>query len=190
MDNIQISDDCILASFFAKVLGDPVRSVYDILKVKDHPIKVKNDISVEEFEKCCIKYQEQRKESFFEILKLCIFEQQVFLTKGYIDRSFRKRFKGVELADTPTVKAIVEKARYQYSRVDIGEYDDRIVHDYLWTISVTRRKATCVIGSAEDVMNYTMHCADVDAHPRIFLARDFWKDFNWLVNPGEIVAFI
>lgn len=190
MDKIPLSNDYILACFLAKLLGNPAENIYDIFKVKDHPIKVNNDITVEDFKKCCIQYNEQRRESFFKIIELCIFEQQVFLTRGYIDRNLRKRFKGVELSDTPTVKAIVEEARYQYSRVDISEYDEQIVYDYMWTVSVTHPKSTCLVGSAKDVVNYALHCDDVNPNPRIVQSKDLWENFNWKVNSGEIVAFI
>lgn len=188
MGDIMVPENHTLGIFFAKILGNPEKNVFDILKVKDHPIKVNHNLSVEDFANCCIRYNEQRKESFREIMKLCIFEQQVFLAKGYIDPSFRRRFKGVELADTARVKAICEKARYQYSRVDLSEYDEKIVYDYMWTISVTNRKATCVIGPAEDVINYT--CGSVEANPRIVLAKELWRDFNWMVKTGEIVATV
>lgn len=194
-EELKISELFTLALEFAVIMGNPKKEVFRKLKMKNANMKVDTNISVEAFKNRCDQFQKQRNESFEEVYKLYAFEQRVFLATGYIDRNFMTRFRGIDISDILTVRKIASKARYQYSMVDVKEYDERRLFEYFWAIAMSYRRSMCVAGSVDQIINTVTSKEPIAKNSviikpdfRIFPAKLYYQKQNWLIGNGMNIA--
>ena len=189
----ELAEHFILAILFAIMLGS-FKKMMKILGLKDHPMKIDYSISNEAFRKNCEKFAEQREESFKAIYELIAFEQRHFLKTGYVDPFLRKRFKGMELSDSVSIISTVERVKASYSLLEI-DYDEEIMYDYFWTLSMLKYKGTCVVGDLNRVkaivnLNKCRGLSINQPNLRTFELKDFWEDNLWLLSTGQNIALI
>lgn len=154
-----------------------------VLHMNDEVPKSNLNYTLDQYKGICKKYLKQRDEGIELIQNFLFDEQQRFLSKGATPKEIFTVFEGMELSDTQSIKQKIAKIR---SGVPSQMYDPAMCYDFFWTVSNVKKKSVCFVDARERLLK-AIKTRDF-SQIRAFLAKDYWRDFNYVIPDGYAVV--